>query len=45
MDRSLQVISGIIVVVLFGTIGILIYASTLSPPQQTYEQVVPVAGG
>ena len=45
MNRGLQVIFGIIVVVLFGTIGIFIYASTLSPPLQTYEQIVPVAGG
>jgi hypothetical protein len=45
MNRGLQVLLGIIVVVLFGGIGVLIYASTLSPPPQTYEQTIPVAGG
>jgi hypothetical protein len=45
MGRGLEVFLGLVAVVLIGTVGILIYASTLSPPQQTYEQVVPVAGG
>jgi ABC-type polysaccharide/polyol phosphate export permease len=45
MYRGLQVLLGIVLVVLFGGIGILFYASTLSPPQQTYEQTIPVAGG
>jgi hypothetical protein len=42
---GLRIVVGVLLVALVGGIGILVYASTLSPPTQTYEQIVPVTGG
>lgn len=42
---GLRILMGVVVVALIGGIGILLYASTMSPPTQTFEQIVPVTGG
>ncbi len=41
MGWGLRIVLAIILLALVGGIGLVLYAATLSPPQQTVEQTIP----
>jgi hypothetical protein len=41
MGWGLRVVLAIVVLALLGGLGLVLYASTLSPPQHTVEQTIP----
>jgi hypothetical protein len=43
MGWGLRVVVAIVVLAVLGGLGLIIYASTLKPPQQTVEQTIPNA--
>jgi|HubBroStandDraft_2_1064218.scaffolds.fasta_scaffold48480_3 hypothetical protein len=45
MEWTIRIVVGVLFVAVLAVAGIFVYASTLSPPMQTYEETVPVPAG
>ncbi|HSZ74715.1 MAG TPA: hypothetical protein VK779_07840 [Rhizomicrobium sp.] len=45
MEWMIRIVVGVLFVAVLAVAGVFIYASTLSPPMQSYEKTVPVPAG